>query len=59
VGQNTVGKIPMEWYQDFPHIGYDVNGKKIFKPAFGDNLEKFLDSLDNPDFGSSFKFNFC
>ncbi|KAL7424185.1 Ribosome biogenesis protein erb1 [Cryptotrichosporon argae] len=39
---NTVGNIPMEWYDDLPHIGYDVNGRKIFRPARGDELDKFL-----------------
>jgi len=26
---NTVGSIPMEWYEDYPHIGYDIDGKKV------------------------------
>jgi len=39
----------MEWYDDFPHIGYDVNGQKVMKPAIGDELDKFLDKLDDPD----------
>lgn len=44
---NTVGNIPMEWYEDFPHIGYDINGKKIMKPAQGDDLDKFLSNIDD------------
>lgn len=39
---NTIGNIPIEWYDDMPHIGYDVNGRKIFRPAQGDELDKFL-----------------
>jgi ribosome biogenesis protein ERB1 len=46
---NTVGNIPMEWYNDFPHIGYDIDGKKIMKPAQGDDLDRFLKSMDDKD----------
>ncbi|CAG8806451.1 1551_t:CDS:2, partial [Racocetra persica] len=46
---NTVGNIPMEWYDDYPHIGYDIDGKKVMKPATGDELDKFLDNMDDPD----------
>ncbi|WVW82824.1 ribosome biogenesis protein ERB1 [Kwoniella bestiolae CBS 10118] len=45
---NTVGNIPMEWYDDMPHIGYDVNGRKIFRPAQGDELDKFLSNTEDP-----------
>ncbi|KAG9472872.1 hypothetical protein GDO78_016067 [Eleutherodactylus coqui] len=49
--RNTVGNIPMEWYKDFPHIGYDLDGKKIFKPLRDkDQLEEFLDKMENPDY---------
>lgn len=46
---NTVGNIPMEWYDDYEHIGYDKDGNKIMKSEIGDSLDKFLDSMDNPD----------
>uniref|UniRef100_A0ABM5GD14 Ribosome biogenesis protein BOP1 n=1 Tax=Pogona vitticeps TaxID=103695 RepID=A0ABM5GD14_9SAUR len=49
--RNTVGNIPMEWYQDFPHIGYDLDGRKIFKPLrTKDELDKFLEKMENPDY---------
>ncbi|XP_065520988.1 ribosome biogenesis protein BOP1 isoform X1 [Lathamus discolor] len=49
--RNTVGNIPMEWYQDFPHIGYDLEGKKIYKPIRNkDELDLFLDKMENPDY---------
>ncbi|XP_072266611.1 ribosome biogenesis protein BOP1 [Pyxicephalus adspersus] len=49
--RNTVGNIPMEWYKDFPHVGYDLDGKKIFKPLqTKDQLEEFLDKMENPDY---------
>ncbi|KAH0617325.1 hypothetical protein JD844_015374 [Phrynosoma platyrhinos] len=49
--RNTVGNIPMEWYQDFPHIGYDLDGKKIYKPIrTKDELDKFLEKMENPEY---------
>lgn len=49
--RNTVGNIPMEWYQDYPHIGYDLEGKKIYKPVRNkDELDEFLDKMENPDY---------
>lgn len=27
--RNTVGRIPMEWYDEYEHIGYDLDGKKV------------------------------
>ncbi|KAJ2707176.1 Ribosome biogenesis protein erb1 [Coemansia sp. IMI 203386] len=46
---NTIGNVPIEWYEDYPHIGYDIDGKRISKPATADELDKFLENMDNPD----------
>ncbi|KAL7753311.1 Ribosome biogenesis protein erb1 [Sorochytrium milnesiophthora] len=46
---NRVGNVPMEWYNDLPHIGYNVNGQKIMRPAVGDALDQFLSKMDDPD----------
>ncbi|XP_033924121.1 ribosome biogenesis protein BOP1 [Melopsittacus undulatus] len=49
--RNTVGNIPMEWYQDFPHVGYDLEGKRIYKPIRNkDELDLFLEKMENPDY---------
>ncbi|XP_065066658.1 ribosome biogenesis protein bop1-like [Rhopilema esculentum] len=48
--RNTVGNIPMEWYRDYSHIGYDIRGQKIARPVQGDALENFLATQDDPDF---------
>ncbi|KAF8592530.1 BOP1NT-domain-containing protein [Ramaria rubella] len=45
---NRVGNIPMHWYDDLPHVGYDVNGKKVLRPARGDELDKFLETVEDP-----------
>ncbi|RKP19791.1 BOP1NT-domain-containing protein [Rozella allomycis CSF55] len=47
---NRTGKVPREWYEEYPHIGYDVDGKKIMKPATADELEKFLAKMDDPKY---------
>lgn len=46
---NTIGNVPIEWYDDLPHIGYSVDGKKIMRPAKGDELDKFLATVEDPD----------
>ncbi|KAL4265650.1 Ribosome biogenesis protein ERB1 [Pleurotus pulmonarius] len=46
---NRVGDVPMHWYDDLPHIGYDINGKQVLRPARGDELDKFLKTVDDPE----------
>ena len=38
--RNTVGNIPLEWYDELAHLGYDIEGKRIPKPlsAGGDEV---------------------
>ena len=53
--RNTVGNVPMEWYKDYEHIGYNLDGKKILKPQQMDELDEFLDKMDNPDYWRTVK----
>ena len=49
--RNRIGNIPMEWYNDYDHIGYNIHGEKVGKTIKdGDQLDKLLDRMDNPDF---------
>lgn len=49
--RNTVGNVPLEWYADFPHVGYDLDGRRIYKPLrTRDELDQFLDKMDDPDY---------
>lgn len=48
--RNTVGNIPMQWYNDYEHIGYDLDGCKIKKPQKGDELDNFLNKMDDPNY---------
>lgn len=45
---NTIGNIPLSYYDAYPHIGYDINGKRIARPAKGEALDSLLDSIDIP-----------
>lgn len=30
---NRIGRVPLHWYEDYDHIGYDGHGKKVIKSA--------------------------
>ncbi|CAH8320035.1 unnamed protein product [Eruca vesicaria subsp. sativa] len=45
--RNTVGDVPLEWYRDEKHIGYDITGKKITKKEKQDKLDSFLATMDD------------
>ena len=49
--RNTVGDVPMHWYDEYDHLGYNLDGVKIKKPQRGDELDNFLNKMDNPNFG--------
>ena len=49
--RNTIGNVPTNWYDEYKHIGYTVDGKKINKPKRGDELENFLSRMENPEHG--------
>ncbi|EGG18068.1 WD40 repeat-containing protein [Cavenderia fasciculata] len=46
---NRIGNVPLHWYDDYDHIGYDVDGNKIMKGEQKDSLDKFIDQSD-PNF---------
>lgn len=48
---NTIGNVPLRWYEDYDHIGYDVEGKKIIKSnASGDGIDMAIAAKDDPDY---------
>uniref|UniRef100_A0A336MZH9 Ribosome biogenesis protein BOP1 homolog n=1 Tax=Culicoides sonorensis TaxID=179676 RepID=A0A336MZH9_CULSO len=53
--RNTVGNIPMKWYDEYKHLGYDWDAKKILKPEQGDTLDEFLKRMEDPDFWRTVK----
>ncbi|KAK9506410.1 hypothetical protein O3M35_008360 [Rhynocoris fuscipes] len=53
--RNTIGNIPLNWYDDHEHIGYDWDGKKIIKAEQGDQLDYFLKQMEDPNFWRTVK----
>ena len=45
-----MGNVPLEWYKEYPHIGYDIEGNRLLKPQTGDQLDEFLNKMDNPNY---------
>lgn len=45
---NRVGDIPLEWYKDEKHIGYDIEGKKLMKSEKS-SLARLLEATDDPN----------
>ncbi|KAJ6706702.1 RIBOSOME BIOGENESIS PROTEIN BOP1 BLOCK OF PROLIFERATION 1 PROTEIN [Salix purpurea] len=54
--RNTVGDVPLEWYRDEKHIGYDIAGKKLKKKKDKINLIHFLQMLTIQKIG---EFSYC
>ncbi|CAB3411226.1 unnamed protein product [Caenorhabditis bovis] len=48
--RNTIGNIPIQWYDDEDHIGYDKFGEKIKKPEKKGEIETFLEKMEDPDY---------
>lgn len=53
--RNTVGNIPMHWYDEYKHIGYDWDAKQILKPIHGDHIDDFLRKIEDPNFWKTIK----
>lgn len=45
---NTIGNIPLSFYDSYPHVGYDINGKRVMRPARGEALDALLESVEIP-----------
>lgn len=48
---NRIGRVPLHWYDEYEHIGYDVHGKKITKSTGngenGDRIDQALAHQEN------------
>lgn len=45
---NTIGNIPLSYYDSYPHIGYTIDGERIARPAKGQALDALLNTIDIP-----------
>ncbi|VDK45946.1 unnamed protein product [Anisakis simplex] len=48
--RNTIGNIPVSWYDDCAHFGYDKDGNAIAKALSKDQMEAFIEKMDDPDY---------
>uniref|UniRef100_A0A060TH72 Ribosome biogenesis protein ERB1 n=1 Tax=Blastobotrys adeninivorans TaxID=409370 RepID=A0A060TH72_BLAAD len=46
---NTIGDIPLSAYDTMPHIGYDIDGKRIMRPATKSAVDSLLDTIELPE----------
>lgn len=57
---NRIGRIPLHWYDEYDHIGYDGQGKRVIKSknssAGKDLLDQVIDAADNNDADGGGKF---
>ncbi|KAK9829975.1 hypothetical protein WJX72_008983 [[Myrmecia] bisecta] len=45
--RNTIGNVPLQWYKDEEHIGYDKEGSKLIKRERRDRLDALLARNDS------------
>ncbi|CAB1100485.1 unnamed protein product [Ectocarpus sp. CCAP 1310/34] len=50
--RNTVGRVPLHWYDEYDHIGYDRSGGKVMKRAdgTGNGIDAALSARDDPNY---------
>jgi len=52
---NRIGRVPLHWYDDYDHMGYDSHGREIMKSAskksIGDRLDQVISQSDNAESG--------
>ncbi|CAK0907027.1 unnamed protein product, partial [Prorocentrum cordatum] len=47
--RNRIGNVPLEWYKDEDHVGYDLAGQKVMRTLKAGEIDALLESKDNPD----------
>jgi ribosome biogenesis protein ERB1 len=47
-GANTIGRVPLHWYDAYDHIGYNISGEKILKPKGKDSIDHAIENKDDP-----------
>lgn len=47
-GNNTIGRVPLHWYDAYDHIGYNISGEKIIKPKGKDSIDHAIENKDDP-----------
>ena len=47
---NTIGNVPLEWYREMDHLGYDIDAQKIMRPERFNEIDNFLAKHDDPNY---------
>ena len=42
-------QVPLEWYDEFDHVGYDLDGGKILRGTRKDELDSLIARFDDPN----------
>lgn len=45
--ENTVGRVPLHWYDAYDHIGYNIEGEKVMKQIGKDAIDNALANRDS------------
>ena len=46
-GRNTIGRVPLHWYDAYDHIGYSQDGNKVAKGTIGDRIDAAINERDD------------
>jgi len=46
--KNTIGRVPLHWYDAYDHIGYDITGAKVEKRKGKDRMDQAIANRDDP-----------
>jgi ribosome biogenesis protein ERB1 len=46
--RNTIGRVPLHWYDAYDHIGYDIHGAKVGKTKGRDRMDQAIANRDDP-----------
>jgi len=44
--RNMVGDVPLEWYDEYDHIGYGLDGQRLARPPQLDELDALIERYD-------------
>jgi ribosome biogenesis protein ERB1 len=44
--RNMIGDVPLEWYDDYDHLGYGLDGKRFARPPQRDELDALIERYD-------------
>jgi ribosome biogenesis protein ERB1 len=53
---NRIGRVPLHWYDEYDHIGYDAHGKKVIKSVSGGDGDRVDQAIANAENRAKGKF---